>query len=666
MTANAGGYNRLVDTTLLGTIGNIDKRYYEIIGKKDSINLTAQIQNLGFLTENGWAQISTGNTHIIIPCRAGDKFELNANNTNGTYSFFKSYSLPVGSQTPDYCSGIGKIDIPANTTITVTAPFDAQYLYITYEVNGNVRIGNVYSVIIGKLAEKVSVNDFNEFKDYVGERTDIDFTSLNKINGFIARNTWQVASGIGASFQFVLIPVDLLQGKMCYMEQVLSDYSAYAFLKSDERSQGATPDFCDGTSSSTNLLGNVNVIVPNDANFLYICVTKNWTNVTPRVYFIDNNSILYQVDQNKKQGDKNESSIEVLEQEYDPHGEASLRQMTNVIQGFGISSFEEKAVPIKVPSIDDGNYKYNAWPFITTFKDRLVCLYTRALNHEGGGNRYIYMQYSFDGIAWSKEYKVIDNVNPLGGVTAIGNDSNGNILAWVRNVGFGNTHELYRSTDGYNFEKIANGPATSEYTIEGFTSIINVPTVGLMSFFCTYYLQNQQPSRWGIATSSDDGLTWTLQLKWQETDAFKCPMETNGVYLGDGKILAMARRDVPGSPYVLHHIQSSDYGQTWTLADSNVDDILSSTPSLLFDSTTQKVTVFYVKRGNYNNILKVREADLSVVWDNPTSWPASTDINTMETYDGGNVNAKAFNGYKFAVVYAGSQTEDGIYITMIQ
>ena len=138
------------------------------------------------------------------------------------------------------------------------------------------------------------------------------------------------------------------------------------------------------------------------------------------------------------------------------------------------------------------------------------------------------------------------------------------------------------------------------------------------------------------------------------------------MYLGDGKILAMARRDVPGTPYTLHHIQSSDYGQTWTLADSNVDDILSSTPSLLYNSTTQKVTVFYVKRGNYNNILKVREADLSVVWDNPTSWPASTDINTMETYDGGNVNAKAFNGYKFAVVYAGSQTEDGIYITMIQ
>lgn len=521
MTADALGISRLVDTTLLGTTGEIDQKYYDIVGKDTIIDLSQYSEINGILDYGIWKQIINGWTHKVIHVVPGEKYKLVANNTHGTYALFKTYSAPVEGQAPDYCQGTSATNIEANTEVIVTIPSDANHLYITYRVEGNIKIGSVSNIIIGKLQD----------------------------------------------------------------------------LQSEVNTKVSETEF--------------------------------------------------------------DEQINVTE-------ENNLRQMSNVVAGYGLSNFTEKAIPIKVPVDKDGLHKYNAWPFITTYRDRLVCLYTRTNAHESSEKRDIYMQYSFDGIVWSSETKVISNVNALGGITAIGNDSNGNIIAWIRNGGIGTINELYRSTDGYIFEKISTLSSPVEFNIEGLTSIINVPTVGLMSFFCTYYLQNQQPSRWGIATSNDDGLTWTLQLKWQETDAFKCPMETNGVYLGDGKILAMARRDIPGTPYTLHHIQSSDYGKTWTLADSNVDDILSSTPSLLYNSTTQKVTVFYVKRVNYNNILKVREADLSAVWDKPTNWPDSRDINTMQTYDGGQVNAEEFNSKKFATVYAGSKTEDGIYITMVQ
>lgn len=536
MTANAGGYNRLVNTTLLGTTGEIDQKYYDIVGKETIIDLSQYFERNGVLAYGSWGAINNDWTHKVIPVVPGEKYKLVANNTLGTYALFKTYSAPVAGQAPDYCQGTSATNIKANTEVIVTIPSDANYLYITYKVEGNIRIDSVSNIIIGKLQVVQA----------------------------------EVESKVSGKLQALQSEVNTKVSETKFDEQI---------------------------------------------------------NVTE---------------------------------------ENNLRQMSNVVAGYGLSNFTEKAIPIKVPVDKDGLYKYNAWPFITTYRDRLVCLYARTKAHEYSEKRDIYMQYSFDGIVWSSETKVISNVNALGAITAIGNDSNGNIIAWLRNGGIGAINELYRSTDGYIFEKISTLSSPAEFNIEGLTSIINVPTVGLMSFFCTYYLQNQQPSRWGIATSNDDGLTWTLQLKWQEIDAFKCPMETNGVYLGDGKILAMARRDIPGTPYTLHHIQSSDYGQTWTLADSNVDDILSSTPSLLYDSTTQKVTVFYVKRVNYNNILKVREADLSAVWDKPTNWPDSRDINTMQTYDGGQVNAEEFNGKKFAAVYAGSKTEDGIYITMVQ
>ena len=674
MTSKANGTSRLVKTILKGEIGKINETYYKIVGKENILPISEYLERSGIIVGNHWGQIGiTGWTHKIIICSPGDTFDLVANNSKGTYAFLKSYSTPVNNETPNFCDNIEEAkDIPINTIIRVTAPSDANYLYFTYKVESALRIKAIKTVIVGdldSLSKDVSLNSTNidnhntriqsleNYKNNLGYNV-ININDYTKHLGTIVTyNGKDYVWGLIASDTYhIIIPVK--SGMMFRLKNNTKSKGTYAFLKSYTTViNGESPDFCDNTSSfSTQVGDNIIVTCPSDCNYLFVAIVV--TKLT-RISSIEQYGIL-----NKE--------IEFLREKEYTINELYLSQSANIISAIGYNNFNEKSIPIKVPRQRDGDRLYNAWPFITTFKDMIVCLYTRAFDHEGIGTRKVYAQYSYDGVAWSKERLVIDNVAALGAITAIGNDSNGNIVAWLRNGLFGNTHELYRSTDGYTFTKIADGPETNEFEIEGFTSIIHIPDYPntengcLMSFFCTYYLQNQKPSRWGIAISTDNGLTWSIEVKWQETDAFACPMETNGVYLGNGKILAMARRDIEGTPYTLHHIQSDDYGVTWTLSNSNVNQ-QSSTPSLLYNSNENKITVFYVLRNNYDNKLCILEnVSVNTIWGNPKAWPEKRVINVMKTYDGGQVNATEFNNKKFAAVYAGSKTEDGIYITMIQ
>ena len=104
---------------------------------------------------------------------------------------------------------------------------------------------------------------------------------------------------------------------------------------------------------------------------------------------------------------------------------------------------------------------YNSWPMISRAGNRLICLYSRGSEHTiDEPSRGIYARYSDDeGIHWSCEVMV--NNDSEAGEVPIGkgmDPEDGSVLFFVRRCTKGLAsllHDLYRTTDGIHFQRIA-------------------------------------------------------------------------------------------------------------------------------------------------------------------------------------------------------------------
>lgn len=330
-----------------------------------------------------------------------------------------------------------------------------------------------------------------------------------------------------------------------------------------------------------------------------------------------------------------------------------LTQTSNLINALGISAFAGKTV-----TICEAN-KYTAWPFVGTTDNKAVCVYSRNTQHENDSTSAIYSKASKDGIIWSLEQRIIDTEADRDTITGKGNNSDGDMIFWNR-VGspFSNYYELYKTSDGITFTKVSK--QTFSPVVGHMGDIISVPTVGLVSFYNTF----GSTRTWGMAVSADDGETWTLTPIESNISDSECPTEISGAYVSDGKILAIGRKDASSGTHALFQIESSDYGSTWTKEYTNIDDIYSSTPSLIYDSTSQLLSLFYYQRGI--GALRMRRNMLSEVWNNPTGWNASNVIahGSTSLSDAGNVNAVMFKTYQIVSFYSGDSTNTGIYATI--
>jgi hypothetical protein len=163
-------------------------------------------------------------------------------------------------------------------------------------------------------------------------------------------------------------------------------------------------------------------------------------------------------------------------------------------------------------------------------------------------------------------------------------------------------------------------------------------------------------------TSSDDGKTWTqtpvesglLKADW--------PTEPAAVYLGDGKILAIARTETGPAQF---QMISTDNGATWTRTRTNISDVSASTPSLVLDTKTGLLSNYYYERGRC--ILRRRVVDPSRVIDHPLSWPGSEAIATGSkiSYDAGNANATVIGDTHYVSFYSGKAPDTAVFVSEI-
>lgn len=310
---------------------------------------------------------------------------------------------------------------------------------------------------------------------------------------------------------------------------------------------------------------------------------------------------------------------------------------------------------------------YNSWPMIQSIGGKLVCVYSRGKAHSINEDlRAVYARTSADGgLTWTAE-TVVANTPGYGEVpVGKGLDSKGAMFLWVRRVGSAWIHDLYRTTDGVTFT-LAATPKLAISPVQ-ITDVFSVPTVGLMALWFAGDYGNEGPNHsWGTLTSRDDGVTWTQTPIESNLPKAQWPTEPAAVYLGDGKILAIARTelDVTNSTRSQFQMVSSDYGATWTRAQTNIGDVAASTPSLVFDSETGLLSNYYYQRGK-GGVLRRRVVDPASILGSPLNWPASEAVTTgsQVMFDAGNVNSTVIKGTHYLAFYSGESPHTEILVS---
>jgi hypothetical protein len=326
-----------------------------------------------------------------------------------------------------------------------------------------------------------------------------------------------------------------------------------------------------------------------------------------------------------------------------------------------VTPLEALAKPQVVQSVRG----YNSWPMIQAIGEKLVCVYSRGSAHSIGDDaRAVYARTSTDnGKTWTAETVVANT--PGYGEVAVGKglDATGAMLLWVRRIGKEWNHDLYRTTDGVTFARVAT-PKLAVTPMQ-VTDIFAVPTVGLMALWFAGRYDDGPNNAWGTLTSRDNGATWTQTPIESGLTKPQWPTEPSAVYLGNGRILAVARTEQGDASSTRSQFQmvSTDYGATWTRKQTNIGDVTASTPSLILDGETGLLSNYYYQRGR--GILRRRVVDPESVFGNPLNWPASEAIATgsQVTFDAGNVNATAIRGKHYLAFYSGAAPDTAVLVS---
>lgn len=311
---------------------------------------------------------------------------------------------------------------------------------------------------------------------------------------------------------------------------------------------------------------------------------------------------------------------------------------------------------------------YNSWPVIQNLGKKLVCVYCRGKGHNITEDvRAVYARTSTDGGRHWTDETVVANT-PLYGEVTIGKglDEKGEMLLLVRRIGKEWNHDLYRTADGKKFDLITTlrlDPMPIQIT-----DIFKVPDVGLMAlWFAGDYNKGRQNS-WGTLVSRDNGLTWQQHVVEDGLGKEEWPTEPSAVYLGNGRILAIARTELDDGDKDKFQFQmvSTDYGRTWKKSKTNINDVHASTPSLILDQKTGLLSNYYYYRGKGTMWRRVVKPD--AVFNHPKAWPEPQFVanGSTSTFDAGNVNATAIGRRHFVAFYSGKGPDTSILVTAVK
>ncbi len=309
---------------------------------------------------------------------------------------------------------------------------------------------------------------------------------------------------------------------------------------------------------------------------------------------------------------------------------------------------------------------YNSWPMIQSVGGRLVCTYSRGTKHDPlEAPRRAWAKWSDDGgRTWHGPHLIAGESGR--GETPIGKglDSKGAGLFWIRSYPGALSHSLYRTTDGESFELLA-APKLSPAPVQ-ITDIVHVPGRGMVAlWFAGNYLDSDRGKSWGELVSTDDGRTWTQRTIAGGLAKSQWPTEPSFVRLPDGRMLGVARSERYKKGEALQwQIESVDGGLTWTQRETNIRDVMASTPSLIYDAKADLVYNYYYERGKC--MLKCRVARPGDVWGRPLAWPEPRVVSrgSDSPWDSGNACATSMDGRHYVAYYTGDPTNTSVVVAL--
>ena len=310
---------------------------------------------------------------------------------------------------------------------------------------------------------------------------------------------------------------------------------------------------------------------------------------------------------------------------------------------------------------------YNAWPMLAASSNRLVCVYSRGRDHSYiHGERDAWARRSEDGgCTWSDSVAVATDPAVAEVPTGKGLDLTGAMLFWIRAWGStGCRHDLYRTVDGLSFERISR-PALDPMPMQ-ITDIVRLGD----RLFCLWFACDYGPGgrgSWGTLVSADGGRTWRQTTVEADLPNGEIPMEPSVVVLPGNRLLAVARCEDTDSPEARQfQLTSGDGGQTWMRRRTNIGDIFKSTPSLVYDSATDRICNYYYERGKRR--AKRRVALGRRVFESPEGWPASEIVargSEKRPWDAGNVNVAACGDVHYLAFYSGDERNTSVSVRAV-
>lgn len=341
--------------------------------------------------------------------------------------------------------------------------------------------------------------------------------------------------------------------------------------------------------------------------------------------------------------------------------------MNKILVGMTMATVCTGAYVFAEPYVVQQASGYNSWPMIQAIGEKLVCVYSRGTAHTIGEDaRAVYARTSRDGgKTWTAETVVANT--PRYGEVAVGKglDSTGAMLLWVRRIGPDWSHDLYRTTDGVTFTRKAT-PKLAVTPMQ-ITDVFAVPKVGLMALWFAGRYDDSPSHSWGTLTSGDNGASWIQRTIESELTKPQWPTEPSAVYLGNGRILAVARTEMGGTSSMQSQFQlvSTDFGATWTRKQTNIGDVAASTPSLILDPKTGVLSNYYYQRGK--GILRRRVVEPDSVFRDPLHWPPSEEVAAASriTFDAGNASATAIGDMHYIAFYSGKAPDTAVLVSAI-
>ena len=199
------------------------------------------------------------------------------------------------------------------------------------------------------------------------------------------------------------------------------------------------------------------------------------------------------------------------------------------------------------------------------------------------------------------------------------------------------------------------------------TDIFHVPEIGLMALWFAGNYRDDELNSWGTLISRDNGATWKQEVIEAKLPKAEWPTEPSAVYLGNGRILVIARTECPEESTLRAQFQleSTDFGKTWTRSRTNIGDVNLSTPSLILDPETGFLSNYYYHRGT--GVLKRRVTTPERIWGNPLAWPDPEPVALASAVflDAGNVNVTAVHSTHFAAYYSGKAPDTAVVVSAI-